>query len=61
MKAVHVIPVPGGMTPEDAFAEIDTYGQLLEYRWWKPRFHWPLRKWAVVTVEDDEPTPWEGW
>lgn len=49
---VHVFPVPGGMTPEQAFDEIETLGELIEYRWWKPRFHWPFRCWAVMEVEE---------
>lgn len=50
--AVHVIPVPHGYTPEDAFDEIETFGQLAEYRWWRWRF-WPgFRSWAVIEVDD---------
>lgn len=52
MKHVHVIPVPGGMTADEAWAEIATLGRLVEYRWWKPRFRWPWRKWAVVEVDE---------
>lgn len=50
--ALHVIPVPGGMTPEDAHEEIMTMGRLVEYRWWRPRFRWPFRRWAVMEVDD---------
>lgn len=60
-RAVHVFPVPRGMEPEDAWAEISTLGQLIEYRWWRLRFRWPFRKWAVVVIEPDEATFWEGW
>lgn len=45
---LHVIPVPHGMTPEEAFAEIETMGQLVEHRWWNWRYRWPFRRWAVV-------------
>lgn len=51
-RTVYVFPVPGGMEPDDAFEEIETFGQLVGFRWWKPRFRWPFRKWAVVSVED---------
>lgn len=48
---VHVFPVPRGMRPEEAWAEIATMGRYVEYRWWRPRF-WPgLRTWATVTEE----------
>lgn len=49
---VHTFPVPAGMTPEEAFAEIEHMGRLVEYRWWKPRFHWPFVKWAVIEVDE---------
>lgn len=49
-----MIPVPRGMTPEDAFAEIVTLGELVEYRWWRPRFRWPLLRWAVIEVDEPE-------
>lgn len=58
--SVHVIPVPAGMEPEDAWDEIEAFGELVEYRWWRPRFRWPFRKWAVVVVDEGEPTFWEG-
>lgn len=32
MKQVHIIPVPDGMTPEQAFAEIRVFGNLAEGR-----------------------------
>jgi hypothetical protein len=51
VRQVHVIPVPRGMTPEEAFAEIETFGELVEYRWWRLRFRWPWRRWAVVEVD----------
>lgn len=59
MTTVHVIPVPRGMEPEDSWNEIQTTGQLVEYAWWKPRFHWPLVKWATVVDGDDGPTFWQ--
>ena len=43
-----VYPVPRGMTDEEAFAEIDLMGELVEYRWWRPRFHWPFVQWCVM-------------
>lgn len=52
MRQVHVIPVPGGMEADEAWAEIETFGHLVEYRWWKPRFRWPWRRWAVVEVDE---------
>ena len=51
MKEIHVYPVPGGMTAEDAFDELEIYGEFVEYRWWRPRFRWPWRRWAVMEVE----------
>jgi hypothetical protein len=48
--SVHVIPVPRGYTPEQAWDEIDTLGALVEARWWKPRFWFP--RWAVVVVDE---------
>jgi hypothetical protein len=38
MTVVHVIPVPQGMTPEEAWAEIDLMGGLVEYAPMDPRF-----------------------
>ena len=52
MAEVHVIPVPHGYTPEDAWAEISVMGHLVGYRWWKPRF-WRMR-WATIVVDDPE-------
>lgn len=54
MHVAEVIPVPAGMTPEEAFEEMEALGRFLEYRWWKPRFHWPLLKWAVIEYEEDD-------
>lgn len=48
-----VIPVPHGMTPEQAFEEIQLMGGLVEYRWWRLRFRWPFRKWAVFITEQE--------
>lgn len=53
MTIVHVIPVRAGMSTDDAFEEIQTFGRLVEYRWWRLRFRWPRRKWAVVVEEDE--------
>ena len=52
MPEIHVFPVPRGMTADEAFAEMDLMGELVEYRWWRPRFHWPLVKWAYQVVDD---------
>ena len=54
MSAVHVIPVPFGMTADEAWAEIEAMGGLVEYRWWNWRY-WPgFRRWAVVEVQNNE-------
>lgn len=45
---IHVIPVPRGMSVDEAFDEIQTMGRFVEYRWWRFRFHWPFRQWAAV-------------
>lgn len=47
---IHVIPVPYGYTPDQAYDEIRVFGRLLDYRWWRWRFQWPFRQWAVVEV-----------
>lgn len=47
--ALHVIPVPKGMTAEEAWAEIVTMGRLVECRWWH-RF--TRRSWAVIEVDE---------
>lgn len=47
MLVVHVIPVPHGYTPEESWDEISTFGELVDYRWWRWRFRWPFVKWAV--------------
>lgn len=52
VREVHVIPVPHGYDPEDAWMEILIYGRLIDYRWWRWRFRWPFVKWAVF---EDEP------
>lgn len=44
---VAVFPVPAGMTPEEAWLELSVMGRFVEYRWWRPRFRWPFRTWAV--------------
>lgn len=41
------------MNPEEAWAEISTLGRLVEYRWWRPRFHWPFVKWATIEIDDE--------
>ena len=52
---VHVIPVPGCMTLDEAFAEISVLGHLVEQRHWWTRAWCRLRHgrrcWAVM--EDD--------
>lgn len=52
MKAeVHVIPVWPGMTPEQSFDEIETFGRIVEYRWW-----WRFTRrvqWATIHVDAD--------
>lgn len=48
-----VFPVPRGMTAEEAFAEMETMGRLVEYRWWRPRFHWPFVRWASVETQEE--------
>lgn len=48
--AIHVIPVWGDMTAEEAMAEIQIMGEVVGYRWWW-RFTKRLR-WATVEVED---------
>lgn len=50
MTKAHVIPVPEGMTPEDAWQEIQTMGELVGFRWWH-RFT-RRRSWAVFIEED---------
>lgn len=46
--AVHVIPVPAGMTPEEAWAEIQVMDRLVE----------PVPEagltWAVIEVDDGD-------
>lgn len=54
MKVFHVFPVPKGMDVEEAFAEIEVFGELVEYRWWRLRFHWPFVRWAYREVEEDD-------
>jgi hypothetical protein len=46
----HVIPVPKGYEPFDAFYEIETFGQL-KLPWW--RLWFGRRTWAVIEVIDD--------
>lgn len=46
MRTLHVIPVPEGMTPLEAFAEIQTMGELVEFDPHDPRF--TSCTWAVV-------------
>jgi hypothetical protein len=53
---VVVFPVPRGYTPEQAWAEISVYGQLVDYRWWRPRYHWPFVRWAIHTDDPEEDT-----
>ena len=50
---IHVMPVPKGMTTEQAFEEIRVFGRFVDYRWWRLRFRWPFVTWAVVEEDDD--------
>jgi hypothetical protein len=50
---VHVFPIPRGMTADEAFAEIDVMGGLVEYRWWRLRFRWPFVRWGRRQVEEE--------
>lgn len=45
-RTLHVIPVPVGMTPGEAWAEIDTMGRLVEYA--KADVRFAHCTWAVV-------------
>lgn len=49
MTVLHVIPVPQGMTPEEAWAEIDTFGQLIEYDPSDQRF--TNCQWAAIEAD----------
>lgn len=49
---LHVVPIPYGMTVEEAWAEIVTFGELLEYDPEDPRFQEPLLRWATIEVDD---------
>lgn len=49
--AVTVFPVPRGYTLQQAWDEIETFGEFIEYRWWKPRYRWPLLRWGVCVDE----------
>lgn len=49
--AIHVIPVPDGMTPDEALAEIQVFGQLAEGR--SVTNDGEGGCWAVVIVPDD--------
>jgi len=51
MVRVTVFPVPRGMTVDEAWAEQEVMGKLVEYRWWKPRYHWPFVRWHVMKEE----------
>lgn len=56
MKQIHVIPAPGCMTAEEAFAEIELLDELLEHRWPWQRAWCRLRhgrwRWAIFEVDD---------
>lgn len=54
MKEIHTIPVPRGYTPEQAFDEMETFGCLVDYRWWRPRFRWPFVRWANIEIDRDD-------
>ena len=51
MKRFTVFPVPKGMDTWEAWAELEVFGYFPEYRWWRPRFRWPLVKWCVMEEE----------
>ena len=48
MSEIWVLAVPRHMSVQDAVIEIETFGELVGYRWWKPRFWWP--RWTCVRV-----------
>lgn len=56
VREVHVIPVPGCMTPEESFAEIKALGYLIEQRSWWRRLRCRLAhgrgQWAVFEVDE---------
>lgn len=53
MRTLHVYPVPHGMTPEEAWEEIEVMGHLVEYSRWNWRY-WPgFRSWAVMPKESE--------
>jgi hypothetical protein len=54
MKSYHVVPVPRGYTAEQVYLETKVFGRLVDYRWWRPRFHWPFLKWATIEVEEPD-------
>lgn len=58
---VHTIPVPDGMTPEEAFAEIRIFGELAEGRVVKEDGTGGC--WAVIQCEasDDDCLGDDGW
>jgi len=51
MVRVTVFPVPRGMAVDEAWAEQEVMGKLVEYRWWKPRYRWPFVRWHVMKEE----------
>jgi len=42
------------MTPDEAWAEIDLMGELVDYRWWRLRFRWPFVRWAWRHVVEED-------
>ncbi len=42
------------MSDDEAWAEIEVFGYLPEYRWWRLRFRWPFVRWAVREVEEED-------
>jgi len=52
--AIHVFPVPRGMTPEEAWAELSVFQSFPEYRWWRLRFRWPFLRWAWLRVDEED-------
>lgn len=51
-RRVHVFPVPDGMTPEQAWAEIEVFGKLAEGR--SVGENGEGGSWAVLVLEDDD-------
>ncbi len=54
MTEIHVLPVPRGMSAEDAAMETIVLGGLHGFARWKPKF-WRMR-WAMVRYDPEEQT-----